>query len=798
MSSTISLQSCCGGGGIEAVLRDEAQTHQNETMPIFCRSKLTSALDAEQYPLLEYQWKEVDTAFKANRPKYDVNRLFENFRCGDGTRESLWRCRERSNSSSIGTSRHCTSKEVASAWLKMKSQSEEVRPLRNSTRCNVVMEEQTCNSKCNRAHYSRALPYNIADTSSQKGIGLTMTSGMGATEKKFTLEKARRLTDRHRTNWGWSGKVPQTRQQQPRQQQPRLQQHEKQPQCRTSIFAETKLVPAPLVTTPPNPPPYISYNRRFRICYGIMSEWRSAVDAKSGRTYYFNVKTRATQWRKPIELATDAEREEMERKERTQKAFFAAMEANILKSMATGKVIDKEESLPKPNEAPASALPKPAMVRTISTMDENILTNLVNNVATTESVLLRRSQGSGTMARIAEGSASAECEMSISDFFMKSSDGGFGMSDEDIEALKELSEITKEMASSTGDDNDVSKAEIQNEEEEDLRSGLKERPRPISEESLTSFNEIEEEEKEEDLRSGLKEKPKLIKKNKPKPVLKKRNTCGTIYLKTTMSDPDKDATIKCVCGVFRTHILSSIGDGGVYNARKDAYKVFNDRDSQRSSVGGAELSLLDLKLDEAVPTLEDIANFYRDVFFRAQMESDCIIMSLIYVERLIKVTGGKLRPRLSNWRSLLFACLILSSKVWDDLSMWNADFSQTCPAGVCFSLKRINELELAILNALKFTVKVPASEYAKYYFLLRSMLIKSGLGGDDMRSMNPLDVFAAQKLEKVSTSYQTVADTKKRVSQQDNLRSKSMGDVEKQKMLGGSGRKMNLEHIVQM
>lgn len=250
--------------------------------------------------------------------------------------------------------------------------------------------------------------------------------------------------------------------------------------------------------------------------------------------------------------------------------------------------------------------------------------------------------------------------------------------------------------------------------------------------------------------------------------------------------------------MFRTHILSSIGDGGVYNARKDAYKVFNDRDSQRSSVGGAELSLADLKLDEAVPTLEDIANFYRDVFFRAQMESDCIIMSLIYVERLIKVTGGKLRPRLSNWRSLLFACLILSSKVWDDLSMWNADFSQTCPAGVCFSLKRINELELAILNALKFTVKVPASEYAKYYFLLRSMLIKSGLGGDDMRSMNPLDVAAAQKLEKVSASYQTVADTKKRVSQQDNLRSKSMGDAEKQKLIGGSGRKMNLEHIVQM
>jgi hypothetical protein len=70
-----------------------------------------------------------------------------------------------------------------------------------------------------------------------------------------------------------------------------------------------------------------------------------------------------------------------------------------------------------------------------------------------------------------------------------------------------------------------------------------------------------------------------------------------------------------------------------------------------------------------VPTLDEITNFYRDVFRCAQMESDCIIMSLIYAERLIKDTDGGLRPRPSNWRSLLFSCMILSSKVWDDLSM---------------------------------------------------------------------------------------------------------------------------------
>jgi hypothetical protein len=41
------------------------------------------------------------------------------------------------------------------------------------------------------------------------------------------------------------------------------------------------------------------------------NEWRSAVDIKSGRTYYFNVKTLETQWRKPLELASESERAEM-------------------------------------------------------------------------------------------------------------------------------------------------------------------------------------------------------------------------------------------------------------------------------------------------------------------------------------------------------------------------------------------------------------------------------------------------------------------------------------------------------
>ncbi|KAH8056038.1 hypothetical protein JL722_7867 [Aureococcus anophagefferens] len=102
---------------------------------------------------------------------------------------------------------------------------------------------------------------------------------------------------------------------------------------------------------------------------------------------------------------------------------------------------------------------------------------------------------------------------------------------------------------------------------------------------------------------------------------------------------------------------------------------------------------------------------------------------------------GKVKLRASNWRPVLLSCMIMASKVCDDLSMWNADFSHICAA---FTLKRINDLEAALLAAYGFNATVPASEYAKYYFHLRSMAAR--LGGGARRDIKPLDVAAAKQV----------------------------------------------------
>lgn len=120
------------------------------------------------------------------------------------------------------------------------------------------------------------------------------------------------------------------------------------------------------------------------------------------------------------------------------------------------------------------------------------------------------------------------------------------------------------------------------------------------------------------------------------------------------------------------------------------------------------------------------------IFVKSQLENECIIIALIYCERLVRETRGRLSIRYDNWKSILFSCLVMASKVWDDNSMWNVDFSQICPK---FKLARVNALELAMLNILHFVIRVSASEYAKYYFHLRSIMTKLGFKDNESNNM---------------------------------------------------------------
>eukprot|EP00934_Nitzschia_sp_Nitz4_P000907 Nitzschia sp. Nitz4//scaffold40_size135432//3323//5312//NITZ4_003225-RA/size135432-snap-gene-0.109-mRNA-1//1//CDS//3329551162//907//frame0 len=635
--------------------------------------------------------------------------------------------------------------------------------------------------------------------------------------------------------------------------------------------------------------------------------WKSATDPRTGRTYYYHEITRETQWRKPLELASDEEIIAMQEKERKQKDFFAAMEANILNSMSQGLVPGKKKSFARRKSSRKPAAEHPDLVRTISTMDNLVLKNLVqrqpsfrnirkggmgkasstmsldvndfddeelnrrNSAISSEefesfvSIMTERDRldplheasGDESMPELFsylpdDGDMSLEDSGMLGDEsgsfsrYNESSVSGFGLNWEETQALKKLANITKEMISvdaedepedptlhstlepvtpswkakdSKGmrdlpreielDDGEESDIDSPAQNQSDLKSsanrGNFQKAKDIGGREL-DFEDSDEDSDDDEDDDFLAPTPMVSKKQSTvakrstkaakeeemvRPEVQRRNTCSTMYVGTTMSAPDKDATIKCVCGVLRTHILSS--ESLDPELLRGDYRVFNDREENQ---GELPAGFHNNDCPRAhIPSLDEVTKFYRDIYYKAQMETDCIIMSLIYVERLVKRTGGKLRPTADNWRSLIFSCMILSSKVWDDLSMWNVDFSQSCPPGVSFSLQRINELELAVLNALNFQVKVPASEYAKYYFLLRTMLIKSGLGGEKLNALDPLDVMGARRMQEASSQFENLSLENKTSAL--STRSQSLNVAAINSRRGGSA-KLGLEQVVKM
>jgi hypothetical protein len=193
-------------------------------------------------------------------------------------------------------------------------------------------------------------------------------------------------------------------------------------------------------------------------------------------------------------------------------------------------------------------------------MDEGILRDLVKRVPSSRNIMCAPAANSSDLESISEvelqGSYGSSFGSSSTAIFDESSTN-FGMSHKEIRALQQLAEITEEMVNASNDDDmedsddcleysatdftseftvslsdglDMSISESKQEKEEikiEVKRGLN--GRTESNESTGPGSG-----EEGDLRAGLKAKPPLI----------KRNTCGTLYVGSTMSAPDKDATIK--------------------------------------------------------------------------------------------------------------------------------------------------------------------------------------------------------------------------------------------------------------
>ncbi|CAM9765937.1 unnamed protein product, partial [Phaeothamnion confervicola] len=199
-----------------------------------------------------------------------------------------------------------------------------------------------------------------------------------------------------------------------------------------------------------------------------------------------------------------------------------------------------------------------------------------------------------------------------------------------------------------------------------------------------------------------------------KPPLQRRNSTAAAQLCLTIDDMDVEGVIAAACVALHHHIAVGAaaaaapgGHAGVTDTRR--YAIFDDDSLACTNQATAA------RLAAATPSYETVREFFSYVYRTAQLERDCVVMALVYIERLLTETAGGMRICGRNWRSILLCGMILASKVWDDLSMWNLDFSKVGR----LTLECVNELEVAVLQVLQYNVGVEASNFARHYFHLR-------------------------------------------------------------------------------
>lgn len=119
--------------------------------------------------------------------------------------------------------------------------------------------------------------------------------------------------------------------------------------------------------------------------------------------------------------------------------------------------------------------------------------------------------------------------------------------------------------------------------------------------------------------------------------------------------------------------------------------------------------------EDECPHQDEIYYYSKYVVLSSKMEKEIPLMALTYIERLLTKVGILMNHW--NWRRILLTTLIVASKIWDDDSLENVHFPKVMRD---VTLKEVNSLEKIFLELTNFDLSIKGSDYAKYYFVLRT------------------------------------------------------------------------------
>ncbi|KAH8548674.1 hypothetical protein BGW37DRAFT_505845 [Umbelopsis sp. PMI_123] len=184
-----------------------------------------------------------------------------------------------------------------------------------------------------------------------------------------------------------------------------------------------------------------------------------------------------------------------------------------------------------------------------------------------------------------------------------------------------------------------------------------------------------------------------------KSLVKSNSTSSLLTVDATISKGNVDLTVKCVADVIYEIICKNHAS---LRFSTDSVLLYREA-SHRGPYG-------------IVPYTKwrQVHEQLAYVFECGELRAECAIITLIYIERMLRSSQIDLYD--GNWRLTVLGALLLAVKVWDDCAVYNIDFISLFPE---IGVRYMNSLERFFIRALNYDVSIKSSLFAKEYFKLR-------------------------------------------------------------------------------
>lgn len=201
-------------------------------------------------------------------------------------------------------------------------------------------------------------------------------------------------------------------------------------------------------------------------------------------------------------------------------------------------------------------------------------------------------------------------------------------------------------------------------------------------------------------------------------MIQKFNSTSSLYIKDTLQAPDLDEITWCI-----SVAIARLVKEGHENPKKSYIDIFDERARPLNMKKGCyptkymegEYTPPDPRSNK-LPNEDDVFMFVNPICHKLKVKPESGVLALVYIERLISSTG--LTLACFNWRKVVLSCIILATKVYEELAVWNADFKEVFPD---LNSKELNMIEMELLRWLDYKVSLTGRQYAKYWFTVREL-----------------------------------------------------------------------------